>query len=353
MIIKSHFKDYEVNIKDDFQFINELKQMKNSLFAIDRNVYEIYKDELFSDIEEERIYLIDALEENKNIETALEICEKFTQMSAKRNALLISIGGGIIQDVTGFVANILYRGINWILVPTTLLSACDSCIGSKTSLNYKNYKNLLGTFYPPDKLYICSKFFNTLTDVDFNSGLGEVVKFNVMAGTDGIKLIEENLEALMMREENHLNEFVDRSLKFKIPFIEKDEFDKGDRIYLNFAHTFGHAFETVSKYKIPHGLAVALGMLVANRISVIRGIFDKEAAERIEEICKKILTIEIKEEWFDLNAIVDAIRKDKKQTSDSLTAVLLYDDFKIGIFNNVTEEELNQSFSYVKKLIIK
>lgn len=353
MIIKSHFKNYEVNIKDDFEFINELKEMKNSLFAIDRNVYKIYKDKLFSDINEERIYLIDALEEKKNIETALEICERFTQMSAKRNALLISIGGGIVQDVTGFVANILYRGINWILVPTTLLSACDSCIGSKTSLNYKNYKNLLGTFYPPDKLYICSKFFNTLTDTDFNSGLGEVVKFNVMAGTEGVKLIEENLEDLMKREANPLNEFVNRSLNFKIPFIEKDEFDKGDRIYLNFAHTFGHAFETVSKYKIPHGLAVALGMLVANRISVSRGIFDKEVAERIEKLCKKILTIDIKEEWFDINLVVDAIRKDKKQTSDSLTAVLLYDDFNIGIFNNVTEEELSESFSHVRKLIIK
>ena len=123
-----------------------------------------------------------------------------TGLAAKRNIHLVSFGGGIIQDVTGFVANVLYRGIYWSFVPTTLLAACDSCIGGKTSLNYKHYKNLLGTFYPPDYIYICSKFFKSLSQKDFESGLGEVVKFNIMFGEKGLNKIEGKIDYLLQRD---------------------------------------------------------------------------------------------------------------------------------------------------------
>ncbi len=111
--------------------------------------------------------MLEANEENKVISTVLSICEKIMEMPSKRNTVLLSIGGGIIQDITGFVANVIYRGIRWIFIPTTLLAACDSCIGGKTSLNYKTYKNLLGTFYPPDEIHICSQMFRTLGEKDF------------------------------------------------------------------------------------------------------------------------------------------------------------------------------------------
>lgn len=269
----------------------------------------------------------------------------------KKNAVIISIGGGIIQDITGFVANILYRGIKWIFVPTTLLACCDSCIGSKTSLNYKNYKNILETFYPPNKIYICSEFLKTLSNVDFNSGLGEVIKFNVMSGSSEITQIEDNIEKLKQRNPKVLNEFINKSLQYKKLFIEKDEFDKAERIYLNFAHTFAHAIEVTSEYKIPHGLAVVLGMLVANRISVQRGILDLELSDRISKICKKVLEIKIKDSWFDIEAIIDVIRKDKKQIDDNLRVILLDDSFKLSICN-ISKIELKNSLEYVIKFIL-
>ena len=331
MIIKSHLKDYNVIIENDFSFFAELKNKENYLFVIDKNVFDLYNDILFAGIEESRLFILDAVEDNKRIETALEICEKFTQLSAKRNALLISVGGGIVQDITGFAANILYRGIQWIFVPTTLLACCDSCIGSKTSLNYKHYKNLLGTFYPPDELHICSSFFKTLTDLDFKSGLGEVVKFNVMSGPTGLDLLESKIDLLIERDTDTLNRFVESSLNFKKPFIEKDEFDKGDRISLNFAHTFGHAIESVSRFNVPHGSAVAIGMMIANQISVNRGYFDANMAKRIGKMCVKILTLHLELDYFELDPIIDAIRNDKKQISDSLTAVLLSENMSILI----------------------
>jgi 3-dehydroquinate synthase len=167
MIIKSNIRDYSVTIEKNFNFISGLLKSENAFFVVDKIVFEIYKEKLFQSVPAENIFLIEALETNKTIETALEICEVMTSIPAKRNARLISFGGGIIQDITGFAANILYRGIHWTFVPTTLLAGCDSCIGGKTSLNYKKYKNLLGTFYPPDAIFICSEFFNTLLKVDW------------------------------------------------------------------------------------------------------------------------------------------------------------------------------------------
>ena len=262
-------------------------------------------------------------------------------MPAKRNTHLVSIGGGIVQDVTGFVATSLYRGIRWTFLPTTLLAACDSCIGGKSSLNYKGFKNLLGSFYPPDQIYIYQPFFRSLSPRDYCSGLGEVVKFNVIAGKEGLAHIEADVDALLAHDYEKLEQYIQSSLEFKKKFIEADEFDRGERILLNFAHTFGHAYETVSRYAVPHGSAVALGMMTANAISVRRGMIPQDYADRIAAVCRKILThVEIKKEYFDLKAVVSAIRKDKKQTDRNITAVLINEKYELSVFRDVEEEEI-------------
>lgn len=352
MKIKSKFKTYEVIFEVNKDFFNDLCNTPNAQFVIDTKVYELYK-KLFLNIPLERLCLIEASESNKVIETALEICEKITEIPAKRNATLISIGGGIIQDITGFVANITYRGINWIFVPTTLLAACDSCIGGKTSLNYKKYKNLLGTFYPPDEIHICSEMFATLSERDFRSGLGEVVKFNIMAGEDGLKNIEDNIDSLLVRNPETINHFVDTSLNFKKKFIEIDEFDKGERIKLNFAHTFGHAIEVVTEYEIPHGTAVAIGMIMANSISERRGLFSHDIVKRSEDVLLKVIDINLELLNKPLSEYMKAIRKDKKQVNDSLTAVLISSygkEGKLSVIHDLKEIEVNDAIDYFKHL---
>ena len=350
--IQSKFKVYDVVFEDDKRFLKELVEKPNSEVVIDKNVYELYND-CFKTIQLERLFVVEATEENKVVETALEICEKITEIPAKRNATLISIGGGIIQDITGFVANITYRGINWIFVPTTLLAACDSCIGGKTSLNYKKYKNLLGSFYPPDEIHICSEMFQTLTERDFKSGLGEVVKFNIMAGSDGLENIEKNISNLLERKPQVIDQFVHSSLSFKKNFIEVDEFDQGERIKLNFAHTFGHAIEVVTGYEIPHGTAVAIGMIMANSISEKRGLISSEIVRRSEKILLDV--IDIDSELLDkpLEDYMKAIRKDKKQVSESLTAVLISDYGKKGelsVVHDISAKEIESAINYFKQL---
>lgn len=346
MNIVSKFKTYNVEFIDNLKILSDFVNDETTYFAIDKNIVDAYKDD-FSSIPSDRLYVIDAVEQKKNIDTVIDICEKMTNMPSKRNTHLISVGGGITQDITGFVANALYRGIKWTFFPSTLLAACDSCIGGKTSLNCKGFKNLLGTFYPPDEIKIYPEFFKTLTEGDFYSGLGEVIKFNVMAGENGIDNIECNIDKLLVRDNATVSKFCHTSLIFKKDFIEEDEFDRGRRILLNFAHTFGHAFETSSSYGIPHGSAVAMGMIVANRISVKRGLLDNNFAVRIENICKKILTLHLENSWFEKNYIISAIRKDKKQINKDIRAVLMNKDLSLSIYTDISESEIYEAIEYL------
>lgn len=360
MQIKAHAKIYEVLFEENFQFISSLAQTEQSLWVIDKDVFELYRQIFKKNIPEDKIMLIKATEDNKIIETALEICERMIMLSGKRNSTLISVGGGIIQDVTGFAANILYRGIKWIFVPTTLLASCDSCIGSKTSLNYKKSKNLLGTFYPPDELHICPTFFDTLSSMDFLSGLGEVVKFNIMAGRDELKALHDDMPRILQRDKKTIIKYTHKSLEFKKGFIEADEYDNGIRILLNFAHTFGHAIETVTDYAIPHGTAVAMGTIIANEVSCGRGWISKTLNREIQTILLQIIDIDLLKKYHKLNIlrlceierILQAISKDKKQISDSLTAILFKsEDLDLTVIHDLECREVEAGVSKLVQLL--
>lgn len=352
MNIKSKIKEYHVFFENDLKFIENLMYTKNAIFVIDKNVYQLYK-KYFKELPIDLTVVVEAIEDNKTIDTALEICERITSMPSKRNTTLIAIGGGIIQDISGFVANIMYRGISWIFIPSTLLSACDSCIGGKTSLNYKTFKNLLGTFYPPDKIYICPQLFQTLTEKDFKSGLGEVIKFNIMSGEEDLEDIEKNVEKLLDRDLSTINHFVTKSLNFKKKFIEEDEFDQGERIKLNFAHTFGHAIEVVTEYTIPHGTSVAIGMIMANYISHKRSWLSEEIQRRSEKILLSVIDIDANLLQKPINLYISIIRKDKKQIDNSLTAVLMSDAGhcnSLSVVHDISEEEVKNAIDYFIKL---
>lgn len=348
MEIISRSKKYEVLMEDNLSFVKLMLEMPDSEIVIDENVYNLYYDE-FEGIEKDRLFLLKAAEESKVVDTVLDICEKMTDIPARRNAVLISIGGGITQDITGFAANILYRGIKWIYVPTTLLAACDSCIGGKTSLNLNKYKNLLGTFYPPDEIHICPEFFDTLSEKDFKSGLGEVVKFNIMMGENGLGNMKHDLLKLLSKDKETIGRYVRTSLEYKKNFIEADEFDRGERIKLNFAHTFGHAIEVVSKYEIPHGTAVAIGMIMATNISEKRGLIEKGIREEIESVLLKIIDIDTELLKKPIEEYVAAIRKDKKQVDNRLTAVLITGyglEGELSVVHDVTQDEIEDTVTY-------
>lgn len=310
--IKSYRKNYKVSFLSSIPEITE-KLPNNHYIIIDSNVvskYPFFKND----------YVIESNEFNKTIDKVSELLEFLISNNIKKGDTLVAVGGGVIQDIVSFTANVLYRGIDWIFIPTTLLSQCDSCIGSKSSLNFKNYKNLLGYFYPPTKIFICKSFLKSLSKKDIKSGIGEMYHFFILS--NHLKTAEKlnSMYDDILYKNINIDYFTKKSLKIKKKLIEKDEFDKGVRNVFNFGHTFGHAIEKITCFKINHGQAVSLGIIIASYISMKLNFIREKKFIKIFNIIFKNLpyinNIKIKE-------YIEVLSKDKKNTENNICCILL------------------------------
>ena len=343
--IESRLGDYEVNINSSNVFLKSLVGLGHKLFLVDENVWHYYAGGILSELpRSSETMIFPSLESRKTLEGVQEVYEYLINQSAKRNMTLITIGGGILQDITGFAACTLYRGIRWVFIPTTLLAQSDSCIGSKTSLNYKGYKNLIGTFYPPSIVWINPLFINTLTTQDFYSGLGEIIKLHIIGGESKIQQMLENYDLICARDEVALQNAIQSSLEIKRGYIVNDEFDNGQRNMLNYGHCVGHALESVSEFRIPHGQAVIVGMMIANYIASERGVLSNEKRCFIE---KKLLVPSLKTEFnasdFRAEEIIKAMGKDKKRTSSGLVMIMLKDSNEMIKVKNLEPIEVEKA----------
>jgi 3-dehydroquinate synthase len=350
--ITSRVHDYAVHFEDDDRFLAGLDRFPQRVVVVDENVWRLHRQGCLRHLAEQEVMVFRVSEERKTLEGVAEVYDQLMQRAAKKNVTLVSIGGGIVQDVTGFVASSLYRGINWVFVPTTLLAQADSCVGSKTSLNYRRYKNLLGTFYPPKEVHIFSPFLGTLTEDDFRSGLGEVVKLHLMGGLASTALLGQELPALLRREPAPLLAAIHRSLAVKRSYMEGDEFDTGRRNLLNFGHCFGHALETTSDYAIPHGQAVVVGMLFANLAAVRRGLLREETAAALaRELLLPSLSLRVRPAYLARAGVLEAMRQDKKRIGKDLVVVMLREDRELEKHTDFTEAELAQALEDLEGLL--
>ncbi|MDO5307486.1 MAG: 3-dehydroquinate synthase [bacterium] len=347
LTIKSNIKNYIVHFEKDKNFLENLVKRENTIFIIDKNVYNLHKSNILANIPQDKSIFLDISEEMKNIETACFLYEKIMQFSPRKNLTIISIGGGITQDVTGFVASSLYRGVNWIFVPTTLLAQVDSCIGAKTSLNFKHYKNLVGTFYPPSEIFIYPEFLKTLKREDFYSGVGEMAKLHLMNGEDATKNFVKDLSLIDKLDETTLLKYTQNCLKIKKSYIENDEFDSGKRNMLNYGHCFGHAIESSTNFEISHGQAVVLGMILANKEAKKRGILSEKNEEYIyNNVLKPILIVKIPQ--IDVSKTISAMRQDKKNLGKGLALVMLKDNYEMIKITDLQEDEARELLENVK-----
>jgi 3-dehydroquinate synthase len=338
MKIHSNIRDYEVHFCESGDFLGSLSaRFKDCFCVVDANVQRFHGDGCLRAIAAVPPAVFPVAEDRKTLDAVMELYDLLITRTAKRNLTLISIGGGILQDITGFAASTLYRGVNWIYVPTTLLAQADSCIGSKTSLNYKRFKNLIGTFYPPSEVFIYTPFLATLEEVDFFSGVGEVVKLHIMGGEGTTRLLLERFDALARREPEVLHSAVEQSLRIKQGYITEDEFDSGRRNMLNFGHCFGHAVEFAADFQVPHGQAVVVGMLLANLVARRRGLLSEELCDFFaRKLLLPSLRTRIRPEFLVPEVVVEAMKRDKKRVGENLALIMIDRRYQMLRVNDLT-----------------
>jgi len=353
MKIQSKIKDYSVEMTDNLldkkeEIFSGLKYDRLFYF-VDDNVYRYYSEKMKQFIGDDVYLVINAFETNKEYNNLARYYTALIENSFTRNDILVTIGGGILQDISGFVASTLYRGVKWIFLPTTLLAQADSCIGSKTSINFGNNKNLIGSFYPPDKIFIDINFCDTLTPKYFNSGLGEIIKFHLLSNEKGYSLLRKYLASSDLKHGENFKNIIWSTLEIKKSYFEEDEFDADRRNLLNYGHCFGHALESASDFEICHGEAVLVGMGFANLLSLKRGVMKKEKHAEFEEIFRKhyprfnISNICVED-------IIYYLKHDKKRVGRDLTMILSKDIGRQFKFNDIKEKEVMDVFDeFVRK----
>jgi 3-dehydroquinate synthase len=321
--IKASAGEYKLEfVENAIEHLFACEKADNLFFLVDQRIWNLYP-EVRNWIEKTEVgyLLIHASEETKSYGEIENIIDQVLERSFKRGQKLVAVGGGIIQDITGFIASIVFRGVPWIFVPTSLLSQADSCIGSKTSINLGRRKNALGTFHHPDSIYLDLRFLDTLSALEIQSGIGEMLKVHIINSVDSFDEIAKNYDRLSS-DKNVMLEAIFNSLNFKRRIIQKDEKDTNIRLVMNYGHTFGHAIEVASQFRIPHGLAVTLGMDTANYISTLLNSKTVKYYERFHPVLmnnlKGLAEVSISKESYLI-----ALSSDKKNTPTERNFVLL------------------------------
>lgn len=312
--------------------ISNLPPLPYSLLVTDENVAKHHLDK-FKDIHS---IVLPAGEEHKNLQTISRLWQAFLENSLDRHSTVIALGGGVISDLVGFAASTYMRGIDWLALPTTLLAMADASLGGKTGIDLPQGKNLIGSFHPPKLVLADPSLLLTLNDRELRCGLAEVVKHGIIGDPElfhmcslGLNEVKANLETI-----------VKRAMAVKIQIIEQDPYEKGLRSTLNVGHTVGHAVELVSGFKLRHGEAIAIGMVVEARYAERSGIAQAGVADAIAQTLSSLgLPVEIPEE-LPREAILRAMQVDKKKKAQSIRFALPLEIGKVELVDVLNLEEV-------------
>lgn len=336
--------------------LNQLikKQSYSSIFIlVDTNTNEFcskfLSEKIEANVEIEWIE-IEPGEEHKTILTCNEIWKTLSENGADRKSLLINLGGGIVTDIGGYAASCFKRGIDFVHVPTTLLGMVDAAIGGKNGVNLDSLKNQVGIIRPPRLVLVDVGYLATLPPEEMRSGLAEMLKHGLIANADDFFSFED----LSQFQVDKLPELIRDSIKVKTKIAEEDPFENGLRMALNFGHTLGHAIESyhmesTSKAKLLHGEAVAIGMILALKLSVEVLQFDSNKCDKASQIIRTYFkTVEFSED--DITSIKTYLKHDKKNSAGNVNFVLLKDFGQPKINCKVSDEQIKKAFAYYKSL---
>jgi 3-dehydroquinate synthase len=309
--IKSKIQNY--NIYSESKLEKIFKDLpKDAIYIVDDKIYNLFLKKYLKRKIYLKIFSNEKAKDFKNLDKILN----FYLKHVTKNIKIIAIGGGVVQDVVSFISSIFRRGIDWYFIPSTIISQGDSCIGGKTSINFKGIKNQLGNFYPPKKIILNELFIQKLPKDEFFSGLGEMSHYYYLSNKRDFFFFRKQL--LNLKNIN-LKKLIINSLKIKKKFIEIDEFDKKERLVLNYGHTFGHAIEKLTL--MPHGISVAFGMDIANYISLKNKLLKTEEYNEMK-ITSDIILKKYKLPNININNFINLLKKDKKSIKGKIRVIL-------------------------------
>ena len=319
-----------------------------TLLITDKNIEKVYGSIVMESLKRNkfdvRLVTLKPGEEQKTLETACILYDTCFDHKLDRNSLIVALGGGVVGDISGFVAATFMRGIPFIQVPTSLLAQVDSSIGGKVAVNHPKGKNMIGSFYQPKAVFVDTDTLSTLPAPELVAGLMEVIKYGVIKNAELFEYIEKSLYDILQLNHNALLKIIATSCQIKANVVEEDEKEKHLRAILNYGHTIGHAIETVTNYKkYRHGEAVAIGMLYATRIAIDMRLADNTVFERQLSLIKRLglpLQTGLKPE-----EIVKTLYADKKVIAGRLRFILPTKIGEVIISDQVTEEMLYRILS--------
>lgn len=291
-------------------------------------------------------HTFEAGEANKNLDTVGSLYETLIQNHFDRRDLLIALGGGVVGDLTGFTAATYLRGIDFIQVPTTLLSQVDSSIGGKTGVDFLQYKNMVGAFYQPKLVYMNLSTLNSLPKEQIISGMGEIIKHGLIKDAEYYHWLNTHLDAIMNLQPDIMEEMIYRSCNIKREVVELDPTEKGDRALLNFGHTIGHAIEKLSNFSLYHGECVGLGIISAAYLSLQLGNIVEDEFHQIVN-CLKSFGFKTSITGIAPKDVLLATKSDKKMVGNQIKFILLSAIGNAYIYRDLSDEQILDSIRYV------
>lgn len=291
---KKH-KGYKIQIGNDLlrKLPKTLKKLDYSKYVIitDTKVRKLYGTQIQKDLKKNNIdcelLSFTEGEKSKQIKIVENLLNKMLDLECDRNTCIIAVGGGVTGDIAGFLASVFMRGIDFIQIPTTLLAMADSSIGGKTGVNTASGKNLIGTFHQPIAVIIDIDTLKTLPEKELKNGYSEIIKMAAIRNKSLFKFLEKHNEKILNKDAKKLEKAICIAVRIKADVVSRDTKEHGIRMILNYGHTYGHAIEKASKYKISHGYAVAIGMCIINEMAVSQKLMKEKHALRIENLLKK------------------------------------------------------------------
>ena len=346
---------YDIRIEDSFDQLGEQMLRLSSAdhricIVTDSNVCSLYlqeaEDILKPVCRELTRFIIPAGEEHKNLMEVHKLYDHLVAHSFERTDFLVALGGGVIGDMTGFAAATYMRGIRFVQIPTTLLSQVDSSIGGKTGVDLGPYKNMVGCFYQPALVYINIDVLKTLSDIQFSSGMGEVLKHGLIRDADYYEYMIDHMDDIENRDNKVMKKVVEGSCRIKRAVVERDPTEKGNRALLNFGHTIGHAVEMKKNFALPHGHCVSMGCVAAAYISWKRGLLeDMDFAEIRDMMVGFHLPISF--DGISSEEILEATKHDKKMVAGQIRFVLLKKIGSAFTDTTVTDEEMLEAINFI------